>query len=150
MDPRGPREPIVDAFDSDVLIYAVRPEDVLGRRVLALLPAPPLSPEDPPAGIGSVLLLPEVLGKPIRLGATTEATALLDVLARLELHPVDRATGRLAATLSAKYKLKAIDATHLATAVAMGADRFITNNRKDFTKEITEVDVVYPEELPAG
>jgi hypothetical protein len=37
---------------------------------------------------------------------------------------------------------------HLATAVAAGADRFITNNTSDFKKSITEVDVVFPEELP--
>jgi hypothetical protein len=37
---------------------------------------------------------------------------------------------------------------HLATAVAAGADRFITNNSSDFTKAITAVDVTYPDELP--
>jgi hypothetical protein len=36
---------------------------------------------------------------------------------------------------------------HLATAVAAGADRFLTNNRKDFPQTITEIDVVYPDDL---
>lgn len=31
-----------------------------------------------------------------------------------------------------------------------GADRFITNNRRDFRKEIAEVDITYPDELPAA
>ena len=28
----------------------------------------------------------------------------------------------------------------------MGADRFITNNRRDFGPDIKEIDVTYPEE----
>ena len=36
---------------------------------------------------------------------------------------------------------------HLATAALAAADRFITNNRKDFPKTIGEVDIVYPEDL---
>ena len=35
-----------------------------------------------------------------------------------------------------------------ATAVAVGADRFITNNSGDFSKSITEVEVIYPSGLP--
>ena len=41
-----------------------------------------------------------------------------------------------------------LDAVHLATPVATGADRFITDNASDFTEAITEVDVTYPDELP--
>jgi len=36
---------------------------------------------------------------------------------------------------------------HLATAVNVGADRFITNNRRDFPKSIAEIDVTYPADL---
>ena len=53
----------------------------------------------------------------------------------------------LAAVLAAKHRLRAADAVHLATAVQAGADRFITNNRKDFVKGIDEVEVVYPDDL---
>ena len=35
------------------------------------------------------------------------------------------------------------------SAVIAGADRFLTNNRKDFPKTIAEVEIVYPDELPA-
>jgi predicted nucleic acid-binding protein len=70
------------------------------------------------AGIGSVLLLPEVLAKPLRDDATDEVRILAALLARLDLRPVDRATGELATALSSRYRLKAADATHLATAVA--------------------------------
>jgi predicted nucleic acid-binding protein len=63
---------------------------------------------------------------------------------------VDEALAELAASLGSTHKLRAVDAVHLATAVAAGADRFITNNSSDFTKDITEIDVVYPDELPEG
>jgi predicted nucleic acid-binding protein len=134
----------MDCFDADALIYAAVPGHPLGRRVAALLEA--ASPANP--AIGSVLLLPEILAKPLRDGASLEVRALAALLARIDLRPVDLATAELATSLASKYRLKAADATHLATAVALGADRFITNNRKDFPADMTEVSVTYPAELP--
>jgi len=52
--------------------------------------------------------------------------------------------------MAARYSLRAADATHLATAVSLGAERFITNNRRDFPASIREIDVTYPEMLPDG
>lgn len=136
----------MDAFDADALIYAATPGHPLGRRVAALFgPAGPGTW----AGTGSVLLLPEVLGRPLRDGSTTEIRILAGLLARLDLRPVDRATAELATALSSRYRLRTADATHLATAVSMGADRFITNNKRDFGPGITEIDITYPEALPA-
>ena len=132
-----------DAFDADALIYAAAPGHPLGRRVLALFRG-----AEPAAGTGSVLLLPEVLGKPLRDGSAAEVRVLAGLLARLDLRPVDRATAELATALSSRYGLRAADATHLATAVGMGAERFITNNRHDFGPEIKEIDVTYPDTLP--
>lgn len=40
------------------------------------------------------------------------------------------------------------DAVHLATAVTVRVDRFLTNNRKDFPTTIAEIDVVDPDDLP--
>jgi predicted nucleic acid-binding protein len=100
------------------------------------------------AGIGSVLLIPELLTKPIRDSAETEFEALAVLLGRLDLRPVDEAVAALAATLGAVHGLRAADAVHLATAVAAGADRFITNSSSDFSKVITGIDVTYPNELP--
>jgi predicted nucleic acid-binding protein len=134
----------MDAFDADVLIYAAVPGHPLGRRVAALIRSVGARAM---AGTGSVLLLPEVLGKPLRDGAAGEVRILAGFLARLDLRPVDLATAELATSLSARYKLRAADATHLATAVSTGADRFITNNQRDFPKEITEIDIAYPAEL---
>jgi predicted nucleic acid-binding protein len=74
--------------------------------------------------------------------------ALAALLARLDLRPLDRATAEAATALSSKYRLRAADAAHLATAVVIGADRFITNNQRDFPTTIAEVQVTYPADLP--
>jgi predicted nucleic acid-binding protein len=134
----------VDAFDADVLIYAAVPGHDLGRRVAALFPRGPREV----AGIGSVLLLPEVLAKPVRDGNVVAVRNLAGLLARLELRPADRAIATMAAALGARYRLRAADAIHLATAVTMGAKRFITNNSRDFPRTITEIDITFPADLP--
>lgn len=138
----------MDAFDADVLIYAAAPKHRLGRRVRALFPAEPTEGTRVVAGIGSVLLLPELLSQPVRLEQRAEALALEDLLARLDLRPVDLATAELATALGATYGLRAADAVHLATAVGSSADRFITNNQRDFPRTIAEIAVTYPEDLP--
>ncbi|MGC5165851.1 type II toxin-antitoxin system VapC family toxin [Luteimicrobium sp. DT211] len=135
------------AFDADVLVYAAAPLHPLGARVAPLFST---TPDDGPVGVGSLLLLTEVLAKPLRQGSDSdEALTLISYLGRLDLLPVDAPTARLALALAVRYGLRAADATHLATAVAVGADRFLTNNRKDFPRSITELDVVYPDDLPA-
>jgi predicted nucleic acid-binding protein len=133
----------VDAFDADVLIYAAVPGHQLGRRVADLF----AKAEGGRAGIGSAVLLPELLGKPLRDGDARAVQGLVALLARLDLRPVDRATATLSAILAARYHLRAADSIHLATAVAVGAQRFITNNSRDFPRTITEIDITYPADL---
>lgn len=134
------------AFDADVLIYAAVDDHVLGARVAALFAD---ADAGGAVGTGSVLLLPEVLAKPMRDDPESdEVEALLSLLSRLELRALDEATGRLALALSVSHGLRAADATHLATAIAAGADRFLTNNRKDFPQTITDIEVLYPDDLP--
>jgi predicted nucleic acid-binding protein len=135
----------MDCFDSDALIYAAIPGHPLGQRVAALFQE---SGSDGVAGAGSVLLLPEVLAKPLRDGSPDEVRILAGLLARLDLRPVDRATAELATALASRHRLRAGDATHLATAVAIGADRFITNNQRDFSAKITEIRITYLGNLP--
>ncbi|MGH9092815.1 MAG: type II toxin-antitoxin system VapC family toxin [Acidimicrobiales bacterium] len=137
----------MDAFDADVLIYAAAPGHPLGTPVLALFPEE--SPNDAGifAGVGSTLLLPEVLTKPTRDGTDDEVAAVAALLARLDLRPVDEAIALLAVALGASYGLRSADAVHLATALSAGADRFITNNRRDFSQSIEEVSVTYPTDL---
>ncbi len=134
----------MDAFDADVIIYAAVPGHPLGRRILQLL-------RQPAGGCtGSVLLLPEVLGQPIRDGTASEVRVLAQLLGRLDLRPVDRVTADVATALSGRYGMRAADATHLATAVVLGADRFITNNQRDFPASIAEIQVTNPAQLPDG
>jgi predicted nucleic acid-binding protein len=137
----------MDAFDADVLIYAAVARHALGRRVRALFPVEPV--DGSRAGIGSILLVPELLTKPLRDNASDELDELSGLLGRLVLLPVDAATAHLATALGAAYGMRAADAVHVATAVGAGADRFLTNNRSDFPTSITEIDVVYPDELPS-
>jgi predicted nucleic acid-binding protein len=135
----------MDCFDADALICAAISGHPLGQRVVALFKK---AGPGALAGAGSVLLLPEVLSKPLRDGPPDEVRFLASLLARLDLRPVDRATAELATALSSRYRLRAADATHLATAVGLGADRFITNNQRDFPTTITEVHITYPADLP--
>jgi predicted nucleic acid-binding protein len=135
----------MDCFDADALIYAATPGHPLGQRVAVLFQE---SEPDGVAGAGSVLLLPEVLAKPLRDGTPDEVRVLAGLLARLDLRPVDRAAAELATALASRYRLRAADATHLATAVGIGADRFITNNQRDFPATISEIRITYPADLP--
>lgn len=138
----------MDAFDADVLIYAAVSGHDDGRRIRARFPPEPVDDPGGRAGIGSVLLLPELLTKPLRENAAEELAELAGLLGRLDLLPTDRSTAELATALGAAYGLRAADAVHLATAVGAGADRFLTNNARDFPKSISEIDVTYPGDLP--
>lgn len=132
------------AFDADVLICAAYLDHPLGVRVKAALADPSLR------AVGSVLLLTEVLAKPIRQSPDSEESRTLKtLLGEVDLKDVDLATSRLALSYAIEFRLRVADATHLATAVAAGADAFLTNNRKDFPKTIEEIEVLYPDDLPA-
>lgn len=129
------------AFDADVLIYAAQLGNPIGSDILKLLESPALDG----FRFGSVLLLPELLSKPTRLGLQAEMDGLTDILATLELQAIDASIAALAVQFGAIYKLKAPDALHLASAVMVGADVFVTNNARDFdANAIVEVQVVFP------
>jgi hypothetical protein len=94
----------MDAFDADVLIYAAVPVHRLGRRVRALFPVHATT-GGARAGIGSVLLLPELLTKPMRDGVETELEAFTAQLGRIDLRPVDPTIAELATALGATHRL---------------------------------------------
>src|ERR1019366_656237 len=77
----------MDAFDADVLIYAAAPDHELGAPVRALFPTDAPRGAEVLAGIGSVLLLPELLTKPLRDDAQDELLALGLLLSRIALIP---------------------------------------------------------------
>lgn len=128
---------VSEAFDSNILISAVTAGPLADACLAAIRGA-----SHP---IGSVVLLPEVLTKPLRADNETELSDLIPILSTFDLKPVDEEIADASVTMGAKYGLKAADAIHLATAVVWGAARFHTNNRKDFGPHITEIDVVSPE-----
>ena len=138
----------MDGFDADILIYAATPGHPLGRRVKALFPTEPDDVDVSKTGVGSLLLLPELLSKPTRTGDGRQLDSLISLLRQLDLRPIDVAIAELATSLGAQYGLRAVDAVHLATAVNAGADRFVTNNTKHFKRSIVEIAVAYPLDLP--
>jgi len=79
----------------------------------------------------------------------SEVLHLVALLARLELRPLDLHAAQLATELACRHRPRAADATHLATAVAAGAHRFLTN-RRDLPRSIAEIDAVCPDDLPEG
>ncbi len=134
----------MDDFAADVLIDAAIHDHPVGEPVYRLFAPAAHGDGATTAEIGSVLLVPEALSKPRREHADDEVAALTELLARIVLLPVDSDIAQLAASLGARHRLRAAAAMHLATAVAVGADRFITNNTRDFAEAITEIDVVTP------
>ena len=114
----------------------------------ALFSAGPLGSHGPIVGVGSVLLLPETLSRPLRDGDAEAVRSLSELLVLLDLRPVDQLTAVQAAILGARYKLRLADAMHLATAISMRADRFITNHRTDLGPFIKEIEITYPADLP--
>jgi predicted nucleic acid-binding protein len=130
------------SFDADVLIYAAEPGHKLGEPVWDLLEA------HPDEVFGSILLIPEMLIKPARLHAHDEYDTLTAVLARLELIGLDDGIAALTVELGASHGLTPADAVHLASAVWVGAEVFVTNNRRDFKpSRITEIDVRFPDQI---
>lgn len=129
------------AFDADVLIYAAAQDHPLGRPVRAVLGS-----DD--EKVGSVLLLPELLSRPLKDGSVTELQALRSVLGRLDLLEVTRPVVDLATSAGAAYGLKAIDAVHLATGMWADAAAFLTNNTKDFPPgPLGGIEVITPADL---
>ena len=134
------------AVAADVVIYAASADHPLGRPVRRLLGFDEAG-EAATVGIGSVLLLSEILSRPRASRAQDELEAVGAVTARIDLRPVDANTARLAAVLGAKYRLRTADAVRLATAVLTGADRFISTNTRDLSPSISEITAVFPQNL---
>jgi hypothetical protein len=57
-------------------------------------------------------------------------------LPRRHLRSLDAVTAETAATPTSSRRLRAADAARVATALVAGADRFVTNNRRDFPRSL--------------
>lgn len=133
----------MDAFDADVLIYATAEGHPLGDPVRKLFD----ESTDRPVGIGSMLLIPDLLSRPSRSRRPDEVEALKVLLRRLDLRPLDQATATLAAAFSAEYRYPLADAVHLATAVQAGAARFVTGTHRMWDRKIAEIEITYADTL---
>jgi hypothetical protein len=135
----------MDAFASDVLIYAAVPGHPLGRRVAALFRS---AAGDTHTGSGSVLLLPEILGKPLRDGATEELRPLWTCWPGWTSTPSTDRPPTWLRSCPAGTDSEPPTPPAWPRRSRSGADRFITNSRRDFPITITEVQVTYPQDLP--
>ena len=72
----------------------------------------------------------------------TEYRRLVAILGALDLKQVDHETAQLAGVMRGKYRLRTPGAIHLATAVLWGAERFHTDNSRDFGQQIDEIEIV--------
>ena len=95
----------------------------------------------------SFITLLEILVKPKQenqLKAVADYRDLLLSFPHLKFFPVDQHVSEIASTVRAKYSVKTPDAIQVATAIARGADLFITNDEQ--LKKIKEIDVVLLEQ----
>lgn len=105
-------------IDSNVFIYALDGRSVFAPAAQTLL----ANLDQTVLGFSSVITYGEVL-RP-----TGDAKAFLDSLPGLQLLPVDHATAKHAGQLRLGHGLRLADALHIATALACGAELFITND----------------------
>lgn len=111
-------------LDSCILIYALEVDGPLGaeaRRALA-------ATKDTLAV--SPLVLHECLIKPLRTGDIRTQRVITETYRRMAKIDIDEETFIHAATLRARYGLKAPDALHLAAAELGGCDQFWTNDKR--------------------
>ncbi len=131
----------MDAFDADIVIYASK-GDPRGDYLLAAIDLSASDASRTP--IGSTLLATETLVPGVDDANRPRVEA---ILGRMTLIPLDLRTARIAGVLRSLYRLRSSDAAHLATAIAVGADRFITGNRRDF-QHVREIEIVTPDVRP--
>ena len=125
------------AVDADVCIYAVTASPWTPSVRECLSAADEL--------VGSVLLPVETLPKPLRHRSDPEAQAMLTLLASIRLVEVSHPVAALATVLAVDHGLRAVDAVHLATALHLNADLFLTNNIKDYGSiHVAEIEIRFP------
>ncbi|UFJ40383.1 type II toxin-antitoxin system VapC family toxin [Brevibacillus humidisoli] len=116
------------AIDTNALIYLMEKHPLYHdpcKEVFSLIEKGHL------VGITSVLLLTEVLTKPLKdnnEGLVRAYKAVISTFPNLVIKQIDKQTSVLAAELRAKYGVKTPDALFLATAIMENADVFVTND----------------------
>lgn len=96
----------------------------------------------------AVLTLTEVLVRPLREGNDVLRQRYRDILVNnsdLRLLPITAHIAEMAADLRARYSLRTPDALHVAAALEVGCDAFLTNDMG--IKRVTELPVLVLDEL---
>ena len=139
-------EPIkVLAFDTAPIIYFLERHPSYFDRVKLILEK---VADGAIKGVGSTLLLAEVLVLPISNGKNDLAKIYEAKLTRspnFQVEPVSVSIARLAAELRSKHNLKTPDALHIATALDSGCDAFLTNDRA--LKRVSELTILVLDDL---
>lgn len=94
-------------------------------------------------GTTSIVTLMELAIRPIQLGRpdiADEYEARLVIFPNLSIREFSRQTMRQAATLRARYQLRAPDAMQLAACLHDGATAFLTNDIR--LRRVTELDII--------
>lgn len=124
-------------WDTNLFIYLVEGRAALADQVAGLLDRMRRRGDDL---YTSALTLGEVLARPVALGLQPLADEYERRICRDAIVvPFDRAAARHYAAIRADHGIKAPDAVQLACAAAVGADLFITNDRRLTGKAIPAV-----------
>ena len=98
--------------------------------------------------IASTLILAELLSKPYEIGdlQSVEKTKLAFLnTTNLVVRDTDLEIAETAGYLRGKYGLRTPDAIHLATAIELGCDRFITNDKHFSRATNKKIDIEFLE-----
>jgi predicted nucleic acid-binding protein len=118
-------------LDTAPIIYFIEAHDKFGPLVMQIVK---LMNGDRVQAFTSVLTLSEVLSKPVELGNDELAEKFKTYLKNgnnLVLLPITETIGEAAGVLRGKHpQLKTVDAVQLAAAIDIGADVFLTNDKK--------------------
>ncbi len=133
------------AFDTAPLIYFVEQHPTYYAHMLFIMNQIASGQIE---GFASTIALSEVLVQPLRTGNNILAKQYEVVLSNshdFHLEPVTSRIARKAAELRAHYNLRTPDSLHIATALDVGCDAFVTNDKG--VKRITEIKVLILDEL---
>ena len=131
--------------ETALLIYYVEENPTYVAKMDAIIEA---IEDRPIEAVSSVITLTEVLTRPLRLGNVRLEREYRDILLHSRGFRLLTITARIAesaAALRARYTLRTPDALHIAAAIDVRCDAFLTNDTD--TKRVTEIAVLVLDEL---
>ena len=135
-------------FDAAPLVYYVEENPAYVKQMDAVIEQIERAVID---AFSSVILLPEVLMHPTRLGKTQLVKAYRDILfnsRQFQLVAVSIEIAERATNLRAAYNLRTPDAIHVATALETGCEIFLTNDNG--LKRLSEIRVLILDDVEVG